>query len=68
MAQPAFAGEPLPEFGQEHATIRLLHDQPLGDQPPQRLRDRRLRHAKASGDIDLASLAAIGDSRVGSEP
>ena len=61
MAQPALAGEPLPEFGQEHATIRLLHHEPLGDQAPQRLRDRRLCHPEASGDIDLARLAAIGD-------
>ena len=61
MAKPALAGEPLPEFGQEYATIRFLHNQPLGDQPPQSLGDRWLCHAKASGDIHLTGLAAIGD-------
>ncbi|KAG1401467.1 hypothetical protein G6F59_013036 [Rhizopus arrhizus] len=60
MALAAGLRQRLAFRGQEHATVRPLHHPAVTGQAPQHLRHRRLGHAQARGDVDLAGLAAVG--------
>ncbi|CDX50867.1 hypothetical protein MPL1032_130012 [Mesorhizobium plurifarium] len=66
VADTAFLGDLAASLGQEHAAIGFSRHQPVGAEPGQHLRHRRLRHAKPRGDINLSRFVAVLD-QVGDE-